>query len=457
MVYRLGNLLFYQFLLLAFFLFVRLGLGLWHLRIRGAAATGTAHQLAGIGLGLLRRRFTVALARYLQGHRLLALARVLRQLRQIEIREQGEVLLHHRIRHLLQLGVHRERVVAQAHGVAQALAHLLHAVEAGQDRQQHAELGALAEVALQIAPHRHVELLIGAAQLEIGLDRNRVVALQQRVEELVQGDRRAGAVAVGEILLGQHLAEEFKGRSLELNLLLTHTHWDHIQGFPFFAPAYIANNQVRIIGYEGYRKGLESTLAVQMESSFFPIGLRQLPSNISFLEQREMEFHIGPVRVRSIFANHPGICVGYRLDTSSGSVAFLPDHESYARMRLHPRAGGAKGQETLDYCRAEDQKLVEFLRDVDVLILDSQYDEAEYQTHIGWGHSCYEDSVATALAAGAKHLFLFHHDPSHDDARVSRSVGHARELAASHGSELVVEAAREGLEIPVARAGLARS
>ena len=137
-------------------------------------------------------------------------------------------------------------------------------------------------------------------------------------------------------LLGQHLAEEFKGRSLELNLLLTHTHWDHIQGFPFFAPAYIANNQVRIIGYEGYRKGLESTLAVQMESSFFPIGLRQLPSNISFLEQREMEFHIGPVRVRSIFANHPGICVGYRLDTSSGSVAFLPDHESYARMRLHP-------------------------------------------------------------------------------------------------------------------------
>ena len=92
-----------------------------------------------------------------------------------------------------------------------------------------------------------------------------------------------------------------------------------------------------------------------------------------------------------------------------------------------------------------------------MLILDSQYDEAEYQTHIGWGHSCYEDSVATALAAGAKHLFLFHHDPSHDDARVSRLVGHARELAASHGSELVVEAAREGLEIPVARAGLARS
>lgn len=250
-------------------------------------------------------------------------------------------------------------------------------------------------------------------------------------------------------LLGQRLVEEFKGRSLGLTLLLTHTHWDHIQGFPFFAPAYVANNQVHIMGYEGYRKGLESTLAVQMESSYFPVGLRQLPSNITFSEQREMEFHVGPVRVRAIFANHPSVCVGYRLDTSTGSVAFLPDHESYARMRLHPRAGGPKGQATLDYCRAEDQKLVEFLRGVDVLILDAQYDEAEYQTHIGWGHSCYEDSVATALAAGAQHLFLFHHDPAHDDARVSRNVGHARELAGTHRGTLVVEAAREGLEVPL--------
>ncbi|MEN9576013.1 MAG: hypothetical protein RL514_3868 [Verrucomicrobiota bacterium] len=250
-------------------------------------------------------------------------------------------------------------------------------------------------------------------------------------------------------LLGQQLATEFKGRSLELTLLLTHTHWDHIQGFPFFAPAYSPNNSVRITGYEGYRKGLESTLVVQMESNYFPIGLRQLPSNITFFEQLEMEFHVGPVRVRSIFANHPGICVGYRVDTSTGSIAFLPDHESYARMRLHPRAGGEQGQATQDYCRAEDQKLIEFLRGVDVLVLDSQYDEAEYQTHIGWGHSCYEDSVATAIAAGVKQLFLFHHDPTHDDARISRMVAHARELAARQNSPLVIEAAREGLEVPL--------
>ena len=118
-------------------------------------------------------------------------------------------------------------------------------------------------------------------------------------------------------------------------------------------------------------------------------------------------------------------------------------------MRLHPRAGGEQGQATQDYCRAEDQKLTEFLRGVDVLILDSQYDEAEYQTHIGWGHSCYEDSLATAIAAGVKQLFLFHHDPAHDDARISRMVAHARELAARQDSPLVIEAAREGLEVPL--------
>ena len=252
-------------------------------------------------------------------------------------------------------------------------------------------------------------------------------------------------------LLGQHLVGEFKGRSLALMLLLTHTHWDHIQGFPFFAPAYIANNQVRIMGFEGYRKGLESTLAVQMESSYFPIGLRQLPSNITFLEQRELEFNIGAVRVRVLFANHPGICVGYRLDTSAGSVAFLPDHESYARMRLHPRAGGPATPATEEFCRAEDRKLIEFLRDVDVLVLDSQYDEAEYQTHVGWGHSCYEDSVATALAAGAKQLFLFHHDPMHDDACVSRMVAHARELVTARRAQLNVEAAREGLTVELVK------
>ena len=137
--------------------------GFWHLRIRSAAASSTAHQLASISLGLLGRRVAVALAGDLQGYCLLPLAGIGRQGLEIQIGEQGEVLLHHRIGHLLKLGIHRKRIFREPHRIAQAFAHLLHAIEARQDRQQHSELGALAEMALQVAAHGHIEFLIGTA------------------------------------------------------------------------------------------------------------------------------------------------------------------------------------------------------------------------------------------------------------------------------------------------------
>ena len=114
-------------------------------------------------------------------------------------------------------------------------------------------------------------------------------------------------------LLGRQLVAEFDTQPLDLTLLLTHTHWDHIQGLPFFLPVYKPQNHLRILGYEGARHGLEVVLAGQMESPFFPIGLREVPANVHIEELKEMNFSVGPVRVQAAFANHPGICVGYRL------------------------------------------------------------------------------------------------------------------------------------------------
>jgi len=212
-------------------------------------------------------------------------------------------------------------------------------------------------------------------------------------------------------------------------ILVTHTHWDHIQGFPFFVPAYSPQNKLRILGYEGARKGLYSTLTSQMESPYFPVSMRHMPGNIDVTELKELEFHIGKVRVQAAFVNHPGVCVGYRLFSSGGSIAYLPDNEPFQRLRSH--AGGQQTSdrlEALKFASEQDQKVIEFLKDADVLIIDSQYDDAEYQSHVGWGHGCVDDVVALALFARVKQLFLFHHDPDHDDAQISKMSAWARQL-----------------------------
>ena len=257
-------------------------------------------------------------------------------------------------------------------------------------------------------------------------------------------------------LLGRELLSEFDDQSLDLTILLTHTHWDHIQGLPFFLPVYKPQNQLRILGYEGARHGLDNVLTSQMESPFFPIGLREVPANVSIEELKEMSFNIGSVRVEACFANHPGICVGYRLFTSTGSVAFFPDNEP--QHGHHPPANTPEelGASAMEYARGEDRKMVEFLRGTDVLIMDSQYDSEEYRTHVGWGHGCLDDVVGLAMHAEVKSLFLFHHDPLHDDAKISRMVAHARQLVKKHKGSLEIEAAREGAKVSLGKISNAR-
>src|SRR5262245_18559475 len=239
--------------------------------------------------------------------------------------------------------------------------------------------------------------------------------------------------------LGRQLTNEFDDQPLNLTLLLTHTHWDHIQGLPFFPPMYKPRNRLRILGYEGARHGLDNVLTGQMESPFFPIGLSEVPANVRIEELKEMSFLLGPVRVEACLAHHPGICVGYRLYTPSGSVAFFPD--------IEPRQNVQRNGALLSEKPPTDPELVEFLRDVDVLIMDAQYERSEYRNHIGWGHGCLDDVVAVARAARARQLFLFHHDPEHDDRRIERMAAHAKKLASGAKPSLKVEAAREGLVV----------
>jgi phosphoribosyl 1,2-cyclic phosphodiesterase len=244
--------------------------------------------------------------------------------------------------------------------------------------------------------------------------------------------------------LGNRLRQEFPSEPLHLTVLLTHTHWDHIQGLPFFSPVYYPENRIRILGYEGARHSLQNVLSSQMESPFFPIHLREVPATVQIEELKEMSFSVGDVQVDAWFANHPGICVGYRLTTHDGSLAFFPDNEPYLSYRRVPGPNAEEESSRLTFAQAQESKLVEFLRGTDVLIMDTQYDCDEYKSHVGWGHGCLDDVVELALKAGIKRLFMFHHDPDHDDAKISEMLEHARRLVAERKATLEVDAAREG-------------
>jgi phosphoribosyl 1,2-cyclic phosphodiesterase len=245
--------------------------------------------------------------------------------------------------------------------------------------------------------------------------------------------------------LGLALTEEFKDRPIDLTLLITHTHWDHIQGFPFFPVAYNPKNTIRVLAFEGARKSLESTLSSQMESPYFPISMQQMPGNIAIEELKNMQFEIGPVKVQAIYTNHPGVCVGYKLLTSAGAIAYIPDNELFQRQRTVTE--GSDSSHTGVYARRRDQEMLDFIRGAEVVMMDCQYDCDEYPRYVGWGHSCVDDSVSLAVEAGVKHFYLFHHEPTHNDAKINAMTEDARALVSRLGGKMIVDAARENLEV----------
>jgi phosphoribosyl 1,2-cyclic phosphodiesterase len=250
--------------------------------------------------------------------------------------------------------------------------------------------------------------------------------------------------------LGLALASDPSSQPLTATLLLSHTHWDHIQGLPFFRPAYDSANRIRILGAPGARAKIQAALSTQMDPIQFPVPLRNLAGIAGIGEFENAIASVGNFSVRTIELNHPGGCTGFRIAAGSATIAYLPDHEPY-RLTFNSR-------ESVAAARAEkaENELIDFIEGCDLLILDSQYDRADYPSHAGWGHGCLDDSVALAMRAGVGHLVLFHHDPEHDDRKIDTMLAQARQQVAEAGASLHVTAARELEQIaPGARQALA--
>ena len=241
--------------------------------------------------------------------------------------------------------------------------------------------------------------------------------------------------------LGRTLLKDLADRPLTVHLFISHTHWDHIQGFPFFVPAYRSDTTIHIYGAPGQGRSLEKVLRGQMEADYFPVGLADLAATLDVHEFRAEAFQIGDVRVDASYLNHPAMNLAFRVSAGGRHLVYASDHEPHAATLEHVAGRGAEGRA---FGAKLDAALAEFAADADLLIADAQYTDEEYVTRMGWGHSPLSAAVDFAASARAKAVALYHHDPMHTDDDVAGMERAARAQLAARGVATHCFAAAEG-------------
>jgi len=237
--------------------------------------------------------------------------------------------------------------------------------------------------------------------------------------------------------LGRSLIARAGGRSIAAEIFLTHTHWDHIQGIPFFAPIFEAGNHFTIWGIPTPSADVEQVLRDQMSSVVFPLTFDELRATVEFRQLNGRPRSGDGYELTTFEVRHPGGAVGYRIAEPG------PDGASFVYISDNELGEGG------DYkTRAEwRDHLVSFVRGSRLLVHDTTYTAEEYERHRGWGHSTYDEAVLLALDAGVSQLILFHHSPDRTDDDVDACLAHCRAAVTASGRQLSVIAASEGLSL----------
>ena len=230
--------------------------------------------------------------------------------------------------------------------------------------------------------------------------------------------------------LGKRLAGE--GRK-KVTILFTHSHWDHLLGFPFFKPLYSPGTRIDVYGCKFAQQSVKHILTKTMRPPFFPVKLEEVKAELYYSGACDQPFSIGTLSILPVFINHPDRGVGFKFVENGHSFILLTDNELNYR---HP--GGLEYEDYVSFCEG-----------CDVLFHDAEYTEAEYQSTRSWGHSTFADALSLALDAGAKQFGLIHHNQNRTDEELDEIVGTCLIMIRNKGSDLECFGVRTGMELSV--------
>jgi len=267
-------------------------------------------------------------------------------------------------------------------------------------------------------------------------------------KKLVIVDLGTGVKPLGD----QLMASDFKKGPMDMDIFISHTHWDHIMGFPMFTPLFIPGTKMRIRGPVSYNDDtLASIIGDQLSYRYWPVRQIELTAKIEYMELKETTLDMGEgLKVTTKYMNHPILCLGYRFEYQGKSIVTSFDHEPFRNLfptdPKDPSYNEQAAHDGEEAANEENSRILRFISGADILIHDTQFTSEEYEKHKGWGHSSYEIAIDAASKAGVKKLIFFHHDPnSTDDFLASIEEKYKKLANGKLNFEIIM--AREGLRL----------